>query len=117
MSCLEILKHVLHLAFMVQQVVRNAPERARFDSDDPEKLRQKTLDVLEEVRNELLLLEDDTLATHEVLRRDGRRYPVWNIMNGPLADALTHVGQINAWRRLSGNPTPPVDVFEGVPNQ
>ena len=33
-------------------------------------------------------------------------HPFWNILNGPLSDALTHVGQINTYRRAAGNPCP-----------
>ena len=41
--------------------------------------------------------------------------PFWHIINGPIADALTHVGQINSFRRLVGNPTPKAQVFLGIP--
>ena len=115
MSLLELQKHMLHLVFMIKQTVFNADERERFASEDPDVLREAILQNLRAIREHLDELSDDRLATHEVLRRSGARYPVWNVMNGPVADALTHVGQINSWRRLSGNPTPSVDVFEGRP--
>ena len=70
MSGLELLKHVMHLAFMVQQVVFNASERERFRSDDPEELREKTLSVLEKVRHHLLSLNDEQLQTHELQSRE-----------------------------------------------
>lgn len=114
MSLQELLKHTLHLAFMVEQTVMNASVRKRVGSEEPSELRSLTLSTLSDVRRRLESLSDEELHRHEVLRRSGKRYPVWHIMNGPLADALTHVGQINAWRRLSGNPTPPVDVFSGT---
>jgi hypothetical protein len=38
-------------------------------------------------------------------------HPFWHIINGPLADALTHTGQINLLRRLAGNPPVKSDVF------
>lgn len=42
-------------------------------------------------------------------------YPFWNQLNGPIADALWHSGQIVAMRRASGNPIDPkVSVFQGV---
>jgi hypothetical protein len=41
--------------------------------------------------------------------------PLWNIINGPVSDALTHVGQINSFRRLNGNPVPRANVFLGRP--
>lgn len=41
-------------------------------------------------------------------------YPFWNQLNGPIADALWHTGQIAAFRRLSGNPFPDgVNVLTG----
>ena len=33
--------------------------------------------------------------------------PFWNLLNGPLADAIYHVGQIVVLRRNSGNPVNP----------
>jgi len=33
-----------------------------------------------------------------------RKLPFWYWINGPLSDALTHVGQINSWRIIAGNP-------------
>ncbi|MCK5671198.1 hypothetical protein KAI10_07435, partial [Candidatus Bathyarchaeota archaeon] len=46
---------------------------------------------------------------------DEREFPVWNLINGPLSDALTHVGQIASWRRMNGNPIPGARVFHGEP--
>ena len=40
--------------------------------------------------------------------------PVWNLMNGPIADAIYHTGQIVSYRRMSGNPiNPKVNVMMG----
>ena len=45
----------------------------------------------------------------------GKTYPFWYMLNGPIADALTHVGQITTWRRIAGNPQPNgVNVFKGT---
>ncbi len=115
MSMLELQTHMLHLVFMVKQAMFDTTERETFESDDPAALRERTLDNLRIIREHLAGLSDEELAGHRVLKRDGSFFPVWNIMNGPLADALTHVGQINAWRRLNGNPTPRANVFAGLP--
>ena len=41
-------------------------------------------------------------------------YPVWNLLNGPLADAIYHTGQVVSFRRTSGNPLQKgVNVFIG----
>ncbi len=42
-------------------------------------------------------------------------YPIWNLINGPITDAIYHCGQIVSFRRSSGNPIPPgVNVFMGT---
>ncbi|MFT5052915.1 MAG: hypothetical protein ACI8QZ_004353 [Chlamydiales bacterium] len=48
--------------------------------------------------------------------RRGRR-SFWVLVNGPISDALTHVGQISVWRRAAGNPAPASDPFDGLPPQ
>ena len=41
-------------------------------------------------------------------------FPVWNLINGPISDAIYHVGQIVSFRRTSGNPIEKgVNVFLG----
>lgn len=47
----------------------------------------------------------------------GSQVPFWNVLNGPLADAIYHTGQIVTFRRMSGNPiNPKVNVFMGKLN-
>lgn len=115
MSTSELQVHVLHLAVMILQTIKDAPERERYEIESTSSVRALTLTKLEEAREFLVTLEDDQIAEHRVLKRDGSCYPVWNIMNGPLADALTHVGQLNSWRRLNGNPPLRANVFTGMP--
>ena len=41
-------------------------------------------------------------------------FPFWNMVNGPIADAIYHTGQIVTFRRSSGNPiNPNITVFQG----
>jgi hypothetical protein len=72
--------------------------------------RAHTLEMLHKLRERFCSLQDEDL---EALTVNG--YPFWHMINGPLADALTHVGQINAFRRLAGNPTPKAGLFTGKP--
>ena len=45
---------------------------------------------------------------------DDLDFPFWNAINGPVADALSHVGQVVSYRRAAGNPIDPqVNVFLG----
>lgn len=50
---------------------------------------------------------DDFLASGEALHA-----PLENLFQGPLADALTHVGQIAILRRMAGSPVKPENYFK-----
>jgi hypothetical protein len=76
----------------------------------PELQREGALEMLHKLREHFASLDDAAL---EAIAIDG--HPFWHMLNGPLADALTHVGQINAFRRLAGNPTPRAGLFVGKP--
>ena len=50
----------------------------------------------------------------DVSQFDNDRFPFWNIINGPISDALWHCGQVVMLRRASGNPfNSKVNVFSG----
>jgi hypothetical protein len=66
--------------------------------------------MLHKLRQHLVSLDDRAL---EKITIDD--HPFWHMINGPIADALTHVGQINSFRRLAGNPTPRAGLFTGEP--
>jgi len=51
------------------------------------------------------------LSAIELSRIKIEGYPFWHMINGPIADALTHVGQINYARRLAGAPVSTANVF------
>jgi hypothetical protein len=83
---------------------------------DPAVLARQTLDTLVELREDLLALGDGGLGVIRMLGSSGPdAKPFWNAVNGPMADFLTHVGQVNSWRRLMGRPGPRADVFRGLP--
>jgi hypothetical protein len=73
-------------------------------------LRKKVLDMLAMLRNTLSSMDDGRLSN---VRIDDQ--PFWHMINGPISDALTHVGQITAFRRLAGDPAPKAKLFLGLP--
>jgi len=80
--------------------------------EDFEALRARVFALLGEIRARLEGMNNDDVACIQIKRR-GNDLPVWNMIHGPLADALTHVGQINALRRISGNPARKVNYLVG----
>lgn len=74
-----------------------------------EAMRRDTLAALMALRAAVAAMDDADLGSGA-----GGSSP-WNAVNGPLADALTHIGQVNAWRRLAGNPSTPPQFPRGLP--
>jgi len=79
-------------------------------------LRKATLENLKVAadifRSGEVKLEDCPLIFERPDRKS--EYPFWNNINGPIADALWHTGQIVMLRRASGNPfNSKVSVFSG----
>jgi hypothetical protein len=111
----DLLKHVhflcarLHACFVEDT-------RLKVLKSEISEIPEETLQLLKQTRDHLLTMNDSSLVARKLnLMGAGKEYPFWFFINGPLADALTHVGQINAWRRLAGSPTPRANVFLGKP--
>lgn len=119
----ETLVHIYGLSkTMLNAVVKN-PNQA---------INSKELQTYEGLRKATLLNLKQTSEIHTkategaiedfniVFNRNGTTttYPFWYMMNGPLADAMYHLGQVVTLRRSSGNPiNPKVNVFLGtLPN-
>lgn len=74
--------------------------------DAPEDRRRQVLEILAELRAFVDGLDEQRLFGLTI-----RDQPFWHYINGPLADALTHTGQIAYLRRASGNPAPKHNPF------
>jgi hypothetical protein len=115
MNVKELLVHIhflvvrLHACFIDEEDIKQGARTL-------EGMKNETLDILYLVRESLAAMSDDELSTRKVLRKaTNLEFPFWFFINGPLADALTHVGQINSWRRIAGFPPVKADVFTGQP--
>lgn len=73
-------------------------------------------EVCEQLKTTLMAMKEEELEAIQIyLKRTDTHYPFWNLINGPMSDVLTHVGQINSWRRMDGNPCPKYSPFTGEP--
>jgi hypothetical protein len=78
-------------------------------------LRTKTLVLARALRDRFAGMTDEDLRRCAICLSSGEAFPFWNFLNGPLADSLTHIGQVLSWRRIMGKPGPSADVFRGLP--
>jgi uncharacterized damage-inducible protein DinB len=112
MSIEEVNAHIFDLVDSTNRVFGG--EKQNKDSlNSFQKLRIKSLNILADLSERLKEMSDEDLS--EIEKNTSRKLPFWYWINGPLADALTHVGQITSWRRIAGNPQlKGINVFIGT---
>jgi hypothetical protein len=102
-TALETLEHIYGLSINVVNattVTVNTPQNLKLSYEE---LRKATLLNLEKVSKILRESSDEDLTRFTMLNRTST-LPFWNMINGPIADCLWHVGQVVSFRRSSGNP-------------
>ncbi|WP_303315806.1 hypothetical protein Q4Q34_14025 [Flavivirga abyssicola] len=103
----ETIDHILGLSNFILSSVSEKGERSKETEGSFEDKRKQTLLNFKKVSDILRTMDD-------VSQFDNDRFPFWNIINGPIADALWHCGQVVMLRRASGNPfNSEVSVFTG----
>ena len=109
-DCMSIGELVTHIWGLVNWMCISMLENQFKTPKNTTLARESILEMLSLLRETLVSMDDKELAEVKI-----NNNPFWHIINGPLADALTHVGQINSFRRLSNNPVPKANVFLGKP--
>jgi len=79
--------------------------------------RKLTLESLQKASGLVEGSTSEEIEKFKVIFQNGDRsseFPFWNMINGPIADAIYHTGQLVVMRRSAGNPIHPgVNVFIG----
>ena len=119
-TTLETLLHIYSLVETVYNVTQQKPNirPATGVPIDFRILRQETLLLLQKTAEHLRSSSPEKVKALEIIfEREGEtiRFPLWHLLNGPLADALYHTGQVVSFRRSSGNPIASgVNMFMGT---
>jgi len=117
-STLETIDHILGLTYTIVNASLNQANVSREKLDLT--FEQKRRMTLENIQNASQVLKErnaNTMNDLKVIFKRGENtneFPYWNMINGPILDAVYHTGQVVAFRRSSGNPiNPNVRVFLG----
>lgn len=114
------LKHIYGLSGVIANAAKKQATDNSIESPEmnAEEIRKATLENFK-IASDLLRVTED-LGEHPVLfkRKSGEsEFPFWNMINGPIEDAIWHAGQVVVLRRSAGNPiNPKVNVFLGKLN-
>ncbi len=111
----ELLAHILELLSWVAESIGIEPRWELKDSGDYAAVRGRVLELAALVSGRFKAMSDAEVSGCRIKSSRGDTQPVWNMVNGPLSDSLTHIGQILSWRRIAGSPAAQADVFRGCP--
>jgi hypothetical protein len=115
----ETIDHILGLSRVVLNSVKKIPNERSGNEPDLtfEEKRRQTLLNIKMASDILKASEPSEMEEFKVVFINKERtteYPFWNQINGPIADAIWHVGQVVSFRRSSGNPfNSKASVFNG----
>ena len=108
-TCEETINHILGLTDVVLNSVKNLPNTGQNLTEGMSfaEKRAETLARIKEASEILKQADANALDQYQIVfqRSTGSsEFPFWNQINGPISDALWHVGQVVTFRRSSGNP-------------
>jgi hypothetical protein len=90
MTLLELQRHIFDIVEWVYQSVAKTPKKTDFSVE-------ATFELMDRIKAVLLTKKDSDLENLTI-----RDKSFWYVVSGPLADALTHIGQINTYKRMAG---------------
>jgi len=106
-TTMETLKHIHGLSRTALNAIKIVPNEGSNEELSFEELRQVTLLNIEEASKMLIASDPAEMENFKIIFKRGdsqSEFPFWNNINGPIADAIWHVGQVVSNRRASGNP-------------
>jgi hypothetical protein len=109
----ETIDHIYNLSKIIVNATLKQPN-IRDDTKDMTyaETRKRTLENLKMAAD--ILRRSDDISQYDIIFGE-RRFPFWNNINGPIADAIWHSGQLASFRRTTGNPiNPNISQFNGT---
>jgi len=97
----ETIKHIYDLSKIIVNSTLKKSNTRNEEASSYSEMRSNTLNNLKIAAN--ILRNSDDISQYKIIFRE-REIPFWNQVNGPIADAIWHCGQIVIYRRNTGNP-------------
>lgn len=112
-TTMETLKHIYDLTTVILNSVIKQPNTGKKVPDMSYKELRKA--TLANIKKSSMILKSAKDVSEFKIIFGKTEFPFWNQINGPISDAIWHVGQVVSFRRSSGNPFPKgVSVLRGT---
>lgn len=102
-SCQSTISHLYDLSNMMLRLTKTDFKQGKEKEQMTFlEMRKQTLLNIQAISNKIKTSKDLAEFTE---KKDGKiTIPFFNVINGPIADAIWHTGQVASFRRSSGNP-------------
>lgn len=105
------IENITHI-YGLSKFIRNS---ILIDDKDKNKSELSFEDMRKQTLLNFKIVSNVLHNTDEPFQLENTEVPFWNIINGPISDALWHCGQVVMLRRTSGNPfNSKVNLFSGT---
>lgn len=105
----ETIEHIYGLSKTIVNATQSKVNSGAAEQLTFEQIRQRTLENIATASKILKEASEGEIKDMKVIFQRGENtteFPFWNMINGPIADAIYHTGQVVGYRRASGNPIP-----------
>lgn len=104
-----------HIYGLSKVIVNSTLMKPNSRAEEPEmSFAEKRKKTLENIKTAADILRASKDVSEFKIIFGTNEYPFWNQLNGPIADAIWHCGQVISFRRASGNPyNSKASVFSG----
>lgn len=110
-SAEETIRHIYDLSKIIVNSTLKKDNEKIDEALSYSEMRANTLFNLKTAAD--ILRNSDDISEYKIIFGE-REIPFWNQVNGPIADAIWHCGQLVIFRRTTGNPiNPKVNHFTG----
>lgn len=104
-----------HIYGLTKVILNSTLNKPNTRAEEPEmSFAEKRKKTLENIKMAADILRESKDVSEFKIIFGTNEFPFWNLLNGPIADAIWHSGQVVSFRRSSGNPyNSKANVFSG----
>jgi hypothetical protein len=105
----ETIDHIFGLSNVILNAMQKKVNGISGEETSALKFEDKRSRTLENLKmaSEIQKNSKSNIEEYKIIFKNGDKtteYPFWNLINGPIEDAVWHIGQVVSFRRSSGNP-------------
>ena len=99
-----------HIWDLLNRIYKVFDPAGKVKPSEAIQLRESALELIAIIEDTFSKMNIEELAAIQLLKKS-----FWPVINGPISDVLTHIGQIATMRRIAGSPVFDSNPVDGTP--